>query len=132
MEYNKKNKTITIKQKRIKFGHYDNFILKDYVFDIKGLNNMPEDAEILNIEFLVIKNVIFDNLPPTLKEINIKYMWIPNYKIVSYIQEIIKNFVFNVHFFDNKTLKTNLKKIFPKRPYGCKIYLFDSKKNSFN
>jgi hypothetical protein len=142
MQYNTETKTITI-------NHSFSFLDKNKSEFTAELNNMPEDAEILNIDkiridfFIKLGNVYterfmsedaevlnieqisltngsINNLPPTLKEINIKYddFW--------YRKDNDNNsFIVPLSFFGAKERKELLKKIFPKRPYGCKIYLID-------
>ena len=112
MQYNPETKTITINRNTNLYNE-----------TIEYLNNMPEDAEILNIDSVRLNNTSINNLPSTLKEINIKiseFWWDKN----NYNNNT-KYLILPLSYFSPKEIKEELKLIFPKRPYGCKIYLID-------
>lgn len=84
--------------------------------DFKDFHNLPYDLEILNIDDLTLpKGVVFDNLPVGLKEINIKTLW------AVHMGGIISCGMFCGYV----NLKDFIRKIFPKIPFGCKIYMMD-------
>jgi hypothetical protein len=102
MQYNTETKTITINQKKGSL--------------YKHINNLPEDAEILIIECLTLnKGETLNNLPTTLKEINIKDLWAVS-------RGTVKNGMILCH---NTSIKDFIKSVFPKIPCGCKIYYED-------
>jgi len=89
----------------------------DENFNIDNINNLPSDIEILNIDGLYLYDgELFDNLPVCLKEINIKELWAVS-------RGTVKNGMILCH--KNTTIKDFIKSVFPKIPYGCKIYYED-------
>jgi hypothetical protein len=114
MQYNTVTKTITINQS---FNLSDK-IKSEYTAE---LNNMPEDAEILNIDNIKLCGAI-NNLPSTLREINIKCN---KFYYSHNLAREGEGLVFPLSCGKPEEIKELLKKIFSKRPYLCKFYLID-------
>jgi hypothetical protein len=84
-------------------------------FPYEHINNIPYDTEILEIERLFLGDgEKFDNLPTTLKEININNIFINLSESPFPLDE-------------EYTLKKWIKFIFPKIPFGCKISYYEHK-----
>ena len=85
----------------------------------EGINNIPSDTEILNIEFLILKKgQVFENLPPLIKEINITALW-----ALGLGGRLGSRFGHGwFEYNDNLSIVKLIKIIFPKIPFGCKIY----------
>lgn len=83
--------------------------------NFSDFHNLPY-VDILNIDDLTMPNgVVFDNLPPTITEININTIWAIG------AGGLIKDGMYA----GSKSIKEFIKKIFPNRPFGCKIYIKD-------